>query len=248
MKGILLAWGFGSRLHPITKSINKHLLLIYDKPMIYYPLETMIESGVDKIMIITTPDSISSFVNLLQSWEEFRDKYKRPIQIVYAIQTKPTWIADGLWIARDYVGKENCILMLGDNIFTSYKEIGQELSSFVWWATVFYKKVSDPERFWVAEITETGKVISLEEKPKEPKSNCAVVGVYIYDNTCFEKCIGQPTSARWEYEITYINQMFMKEEKLKAVELSGDWLDAGTFDSLLDSGNLIRENRNNPTS
>lgn len=244
MKWIILAGWFGTRLYPTTKAVNKHLLPIYDKPMIYYPLEILLESGIDKILIVTTPNDISSFVNLLWSWEEFRDKYSRPIQIVYAIQPKPSGIADGLWIAKDYVGKENCVLMLWDNLFENAIEIKEEIKNFTDWATVFVKKVKDPTRFGIAEIDNSWKVISLEEKPTAPKSDLAVTWVYLYDNTCFDKCIWQPTSARWEYEITYINDCYRKEDKLKAVTLSWEWLDTGTFDSMLKASNFIQQKRN----
>lgn len=244
MKWIILAWWFGTRLYPTTKAVNKHLLPIYDKPMIYYPLEILLESGIDKVLLITTPNDISSFVNLFWSGEEFREKYKRPIQIVYAIQTKPTWIADGLWMAKDYVGKENCVLMLWDNLFENALEIKKEIKNFTDGAVVFVKKVKDPTRFGIAEIDANGKVISLEEKPQAPKSDLAVTWVYLYDNTCFDKCIGQPTSARGEYEITYINDLYRKEDKLKAVTLSGEWLDTWTFDSMLQASNFIQSKKN----
>jgi len=244
MKGIILAWWFGTRLYPTTKAVNKHLLPIYDKPMIYYPLEILLESGIDKVLLVTTPNDISSFVDLLWSGEEFREKYQRPIQIVYAIQPKPSGIADGLRIAKDYVGKENCVLMLWDNVFENALEIEKEIKNFSWWATVFVKQVKDPTRFGIAEIDANGKVISLEEKPQQPKSNLAVTGVYLYDNTCFDKCVGQPTSARGEYEITYINDCYRKENTLKAVTLSWEWLDTGTFDSMLQASNFIQNKRN----
>lgn len=244
MKWIILAWWFGTRLYPVTKAINKHLLPIYDRPMIYYPLEILLESWVDKILIITNPEHIASFVNLLWSGEEFREKYNRKIQIVYAIQTQPTWIADGLWMSKDYVWKENCVLLLWDNLFENAKEIKEEIMNFKWWATVFVKQVQDPKRFWIAEIDENWKVLSLEEKPANPKSNYAVTWAYIYDNTCFDKCVWQPKSARWEYEITYINDLYRQEGKLKAVELSWEWLDTWTFDSMLKASNFIQSKKN----
>jgi len=212
--------------------------------MIYYPLEILLESGIDKIVIVTTPNDISSFVNLLGSGEEFREKYKRPIQIVYAIQPKPNGIAEGLWIAKDYVGQENCVLMLWDNLFENSLDIEKEIKIFDWWATIFVKQVKDPQRFGIAEIDKDGKVVSLEEKPQNPKSDLAVTWVYLYDTTCFDKAVGQPRSARGEYEITYINDLYRKENKLKAVTLSGEWLDTWTFDSMLQASNFIQKKKN----
>lgn len=245
MKWIVLAGGFWTRLYPTTKAVNKHLLPIYDKPMIYYPLEILMDSWIDKIILITNPGNINDFVSLLGSWEEFRERYGRPIQIVYAIQPKPTWIADGLWMAKDYIWAENCVLILWDNLFENADEIKVEIENFKAGATVFVKEVKDPTRFWIAEINDENTVISLEEKPKNPKSNLAVTGVYIYDNTCFDKCIGQPKSDRWEFEITYINDLYRKEGKLKAVKIQGEWLDTGTFDSMLQASNFICNKRKN---
>lgn len=239
MKWIILAWGFWTRLYPTTKAVNKHLLPIYDKPMIYYPLETLIESWVDKIILITNPENVWIFIKLLWSWDEFREKYSRPIQIVYAIQTEPTWIADWLWIAKDFVWNDNCTLILWDNIFENSFEIQDAIKAFKGWSVVFVKEVSDPHRFWIAELDSIGNVLSLEEKPKNPKSNFAVTWVYIYDNTCFDKCIWQPKSTRWEFEITYINDLYRKENKLKAIKISWEWLDTWTFDSMLQASNFI---------
>lgn len=239
MKWIILAWGFWTRLYPTTKSVNKHLLPIYNKPMIYYPLETLIDSWINKIILITNPNNIEAFIKLLGSGEEFREKYNRPIQIVYAVQSEPTWIADWLWIARDFIGSDNCTLILGDNLFENSAEIKTTVKNFQSWASIFLKEVSDPHRFWIAEIDKNYNVISLEEKPKNPKSNYAVVWVYIYDNTCFQKCVDQPKSERWEYEITYINDLFRKENNLKATLITGKWLDTGTYDSMLEASNFI---------
>jgi len=245
MKAVILAWWFGTRLYPTTKAVNKHLLPIYDKPMIYYPLEILLDSWIEKILIVTNPENISSFTKLLGSWEEFRERYKRPIQIVYAIQPKPTWIADWLWISKDYIWNDDCVLMLWDNIFENADEIKKEIINFDSWAVIFTKKVSDPNRYGIAEIDSNNNVLSLEEKPLNPKSNLAVTWIYIYDNTCFKKCINQPKSDRWEYEITYINNLYKEEQKLKAVEISWNWLDAGTFDSMLKASNFIKNKKDN---
>jgi glucose-1-phosphate thymidylyltransferase len=238
MKGIILAGGFGTRLHPITKVTNKHLLPVYDKPMIYYPIEAMVRAGINRIMIITNPPHIDGFVNLLGSGENFRDKEGKQIQIVYGIQNKPSGIADGLWIAKDYVGNDNCIMILGDNIF--WDDLTPYLKKFKDGALIFLKEVKDPERFGIAEVDENFNVISVQEKPKKPKSNLAITGIYVYDNSCFKKCLGQKASSRGEYEITYINNLYLKEKKLKAVKLEKEWFDAGTVDSLLESSNFIK--------
>jgi len=232
MKGVILAGGFGTRLHPVTKVTNKHLLPVFNKPVIYYGIEKLVAAGIDKIMIVTNPQFIEDFVNLLGSGQDFISKNTgKQIQIVYGIQNEPSGIAQGLWIAKDYVGNDNCVLYLGDNIFED--DIGEYVRQFENGATIFLKEVSDPKRFGVAVIDDNNKVIEIEEKPQNPKSNLAVTGLYIYDNTVFDKMIGQPKSERGEYEITYINNLYIKEGKLKAVKLEKEWFDIGTFESLL---------------
>jgi glucose-1-phosphate thymidylyltransferase len=232
MKGVILAGGFGTRLHPVTKVTNKHLLPVFNKPVIYYGIEKLVAAGIDKIMIVTNPQFIEDFVNLLGSGQDFISKNTgKQIQIVYGIQNEPSGIAQGLWIAKDYVGNDNCVLYLGDNIFED--DIGEYVRQFENGATIFLKEVSDPKRFGVAVIDDNNKVIEIEEKPQNPKSNLAVTGLYIYDNTVFDKMIGQPKSERGEYEITYINNLYIKEGKLKAVKLEKEWFDVGTFESLL---------------
>lgn len=232
MKGVILAGGFGTRLYPVTKVINKHLLPVFSKPVIYHGIEKLVEAGIDKIMIITNPQFIEGFVNLLGSGQDFiSQKTGKQIQIVYGIQNEPSGIAQGLWIAKDYVGNDNCVLYLGDNIFED--NISEYVKQFKEGAVVFLKKVKDPKRFGVAIIDGDNKVIEIEEKPQNPKSNFAVTGLYIYDNTVFDKMIGQPKSERGEYEITYINNLYIKERKLKAVKLQKEWFDIGTFESLL---------------
>ncbi|TSC92872.1 MAG: Nucleotidyl transferase [Candidatus Berkelbacteria bacterium Licking1014_7] len=238
MKGIILAGGFGTRLYPITKVTNKHLLPIYNKPMIYYPIEAMVKAGINRIIIITNPPHINDFVNLLGSGQDFKDKNGKQIQIVYGIQNKPSGIADGLWIAKDYIGTENCILILGDNIF--WDDLTTHLKKFKDGAMIFLKEVGDPQRFGIAEIDENNNVISVAEKPKKPKSNLAITGIYVYDNTCFKKCIGQRASARGEYEITDINNLYLKEGKLRAIKLKKEWFDAGTIESLLETSNFVK--------
>jgi len=232
MKGVILAGGFGTRLHPVTKVTNKHLLPVFNKPVIYYGIEKLVEAGIDKIMIVTNPQFIEGFVNLLGSGQDFiSQKTGKQIQIVYGIQNEPSGIAQGLWIAKDYVGSDNCVLYLGDNIFED--DISEYIKQFKDGAAVFLKEVENPQRFGVTVIDSDNKVIEIEEKPQNPKSNFAVTGLYIYDNTVFDKMIGQPKSERGEYEITYINNLYIKEGQLKAVKLKKEWFDVGTFESLL---------------
>lgn len=232
MKAVILAGGKGTRLYPLTLATNKHLLPVYNKPIVYYAIEKLVLAGIDRIMIVTSPQHINDFVKLLGSGQNFiSPKTKKQIQIVYGIQNEASGIADGLYIAKDYVGEESCLLYLGDNIFED--DIEKYVKSFKDGALVFLKKVKDPERFGVAEVDKNGVVKNIKEKPNKPKSNLAVVGVYIYDNTVFKKMIGQPKSKRGEFEITYINNKYINEKKLKAVELKKEWFDIGTFDSLM---------------
>jgi glucose-1-phosphate thymidylyltransferase len=207
-------------------------LPVYDKPVIYYAIEKLVAAGVDRIMIVTSPHHLDGFVRLLGSGQDFISiNNGKQIQIVYGIQNEPSGIADGLYIAKDYIGTDNCILYLGDNIFED--DIKKYVKGFKDGALVFLKKVRDPERFAVARVDKNGKVLEIKEKPRNPTSNMAVVGLYMYDNTVFKKMVGQPKSKRGEYEITYVNNKYIKEGKLKAAVLKKDWFDVGTFDSLL---------------
>ncbi len=234
-KGVLLAGGFGTRLHPMTKVTNKHLLPVYDRPVIYYAIDKMVGAGIDHIMIVTNPGHIDDFVNIIGSGPRWVSKHTgRQIQVVYGIQEKPTGIADGLWIAKEYIGDEDCMLYLGDNIIQD--DLAPYVENFKGGATVFLKEVPDPERFGVAEID--GKnVLSLEE----PKSNLAVIGVYLYDNSVFKKMIGLSPSDRGEYEITTVNSVYCSEGTLTGVKLEKQWFDIGTFDSLLKAGLHMKE-------
>jgi glucose-1-phosphate thymidylyltransferase len=232
MKGIILAGGKATRLYPLTLVTNKHLLPVYDKPVIYYAIEKLVAAGVDRIMIVTSPHHLDGFVRLLGSGQNFISrKTKKQIQIVYGIQNEASGIADGLYIAKDYVGTDNCVLYLGDNVIED--DIETYIKNFKNGALVFLKKVRDPERFGVATVDKDGKVKKIEEKPKKPESNLAAIGLYIYDNTVFNKMVGQSKSKRGEYEITYVNNKYIAEEKLKAVMLKKEWFDIGTFDSLV---------------
>lgn len=241
MKGIILAGGKATRLHPLTLVTNKHLLPVYNKPVIYYALEKLVSAGIDKIMIVTSPHHLDDFVRLLGSGQNFISQNTgKQIQIVYGIQNEASGIADGLYIAKDYVGKDDCLLYLGDNIIED--DIKNSVKDFKDGALVFLKKVKNPERFGVAKVDKKGRVINITEKPKKPDSNLAVIGLYIYDNSVFNKMIGQPKSKRGEYEITYINNKYINEKKLEATILKKNWFDIGTFNSLVDATNYMKKN------
>ncbi len=240
MKGVILAGGSGTRLHPLTKITNKHLLPLYNKPVIFHAVEKLVDAGVDKIMLVAAPAYIEDFVSVLGSGVNFVSKNTgKQIQIIYGIQNEPSGIADGLWIARDFVGNDNVVLHLGDNII--FDDIGEHIKSFTGGAKVFIKKVSDPERFGVATVDKNGRVIEIIEKPKQPVSNLAVAGIYIYDNSVWERMVGMPKSDRGEYEITWVNNQFVKTGDLEAAHIEGEWFDVGTFDSLLAASHYMKE-------
>ncbi len=241
MKGIILAGGSGTRLYPITKGISKQLLPLYDKPMIYYPLSVLMLSGIKDILIISNPEYIDNYKML------FGDGSQLGLNIEYKIQKEPKGLAEAFIIGEEFIGNDDVCLVLGDNVFfghglteildSAVKNIQNENK-----ATVFGYYVNDPERYGVVEFDENGKVISIEEKPKNPKSNYAVVGLYFYPNDVIKKSHNVEKSERGELEITTINEMYLKEDRLK-VELLGRgyaWFDTGTHESLLDAGNFIR--------
>ncbi|TSC87188.1 MAG: glucose-1-phosphate thymidylyltransferase [Parcubacteria group bacterium Gr01-1014_8] len=240
-KAIILAGGSGTRLRPLTLATNKHLLPLYDKPVIYHAIEKLVEAGISRIMVVTSPDHIDSFVRTLGSGQHWkpRNTDESQIQIAYGIQNEPGGIAQGLYIARDYVGDEPCILFLGDNYFED--DLSAHIRDFTEGAMVFLKKVPDPHRFGIATLGKEGEVLSIEEKPKKPKSDLAVAGIYLYDNTVFEKMRDQKPSARGEYEITYVNNKYIKEGKLRATHLKKKWSDIGTIDSLIDVSHHIKK-------
>jgi len=229
MKGVILAGGTGSRLYPLTKVTNKHLLPIYDKPMIYYPLKKMIDAGIKEILIISSPGHAGHFVNLLGSGKEFG------VRLNYEVQDDAGGIAHALAIAEDFANNGSLLVILGDNII----EDDIDISDFRQGARIYLKKVQDANRFGVAEIDRTGKVLSIEEKPRCPKSDLAVTGCYIYDNTIFDIIRTLKPSARGELEITDVNNRYIKKGKMDAKILKGYWTDAGTFESLLRAGNLV---------
>jgi len=237
MKGIVLAGGAGTRLHPITLTFSKQLLPVYDKPMIYYPLSVLMLAGIRDILIISTPDDISSFKKLLGSGKRFG------VTFSYAEQKQPKGLAEAFLIGEKFIGNNKVCLILGDNIFygQGLKEKIQNAIKLKQGATIFGYYVNDPERYGVAEFDEDLNVISLEEKPKKPKSNYAVTGLYFYDNDVIKISQNIKPSARGELEITEVNKEYLKNGKLK-LELLGRgyaWLDTGTHASLLDASNYI---------
>ncbi len=241
MKAVILAGGSGTRLHPLTLATNKHLLPVYDRPVIYYAIQKLVDAGITKIMVVTSPHHIDSFVKLLGSGQRFipREKDGKQIQIVYGIQNEANGIAYGLYIAKDYVGTDSCALYLGDNIIMD--DIRPAVEDFTSGATVFLKEVADPERFGVATMNAEGRITAIEEKPASPQSNLAVTGLYLYDNSVFEKIKDVPQSERGEYEITSINSMYLEEGTLQAQILKEEWFDIGTIDSLQEASLFMKK-------
>ena len=239
MKGIILAGGSGTRLYPITKGVSKQLLPVYDKPMIYYPLSVLMLAGIQEILIISTPEDLSNFKKLLGDGQEIG------LQLSYAAQPSPDGLAQAFVIGEEFIGKDDVCLVLGDNIFygVGFSGILQNATKNVadGKSTVFGYYVNDPERCGVAEFDSKGNVISIEEKPNDPKSNFAVVGLYFYTNDVVQIAKNTQPSERGELEITSVNQAYLKQKTLK-VELLGRgfaWLDTGTHDSLMEAGQFI---------
>lgn len=237
MKGIILAGGSGTRLYPITKGVSKQLLPVYDKPMIYYPLSVLMLAGIQDIIIITTPEDNDSFKRLLGDGSDFG------VKLSYAVQPKPEGLAQAFIIAEDFIGDDSVCLVLGDNIFfgQSFSKKLREAAENKNGATVFGYQVMNPKSFGVVEFDDEYNVISIEEKPKAPKSNWAVTGLYFYDNDVIAIAKDIKPSERGELEITSINQEYLKKGKLK-VELLGRgfaWLDTGTHESLIEAGNFV---------
>ena len=237
-KGIILAGGNGSRLYPITKATSKQLIPVYDKPMIYYPLSTLMLAGIKDILIITTPHDNESFRELLGNGSQFG------INIKYKIQSKPEGIAQAFLIAEDFIENSNVTLILGDNLFHGDFLVNKLKKSYLIneGASIFAYSVSDPERYGVVEFDAKGIAYNIEEKPKNPKSKFAITGLYFYDNTVVEKAKKIEPSSRGELEITDLNKMYMKEGKLIVEKMNRGmtWLDTGTTDSLHEASSYIR--------
>lgn len=237
MKGIILAGGAGTRLYPITRSISKQIIPVYDKPMIYYPLSVLMLAGIHEILIISTPTDIGLYEHL------FGDGSQLGLKIAYKIQPSPDGLAQAFILGDEFIGSDNVCMILGDNIFYGYnfRHILEEAASIEDGAVVFGYYVNDPERYGVVEFNETGKVISIEEKPEHPKSNYAVTGLYFYSNDVVKKAKNLKPSKRGELEITDLNRVYLEEKRLN-VKLLGRgfaWLDTGTHDSLLQASNFI---------
>ena len=234
MKGIILAGGSGSRLYPLTKVTNKHLLPVYDKPMIYYPLQTLIDAGISDILIVSGRGHAGHFLELLGSGNEFG------VRLTYEIQEEAGGIAQALHLAEDFAQGDDIAVILGDNIFEG--GFKKEFDNFEDGAKIFLKEVPDANRFGVAEI-EGDKVISIEEKPNTPKSNYVVTGLYLYDNTVFEIISTLKPSDRGELEITDVNNSYIKNSKMVFSVIEGFWSDAGTFESLFRASELVKNKK-----
>jgi glucose-1-phosphate thymidylyltransferase len=236
MKGVILAGGTGSRLYPLTKVTNKHLLPVYDKPMIYYPLETLINAGIKDIMIVSGKGHAGHFLELLGSGAD------HGVHFTYEIQEQAGGIAQALYLAKDFVDGDSVTVILGDNIFQD--NIKEDVKSFKTGAKIFLKEVPDAYRFGVAEL-KGEKVVDIEEKPREPKSNFAVTGLYIYDSGVFDVIKTLKPSRRGELEITDVNNYYVNKEVMEYRIFKGFWSDAGTFESLLRASLMIQKERSN---
>ncbi len=234
MKGIILAGGEGTRLHPITKVTSKQLLPVYNQPMIYFPLQTLLKAGIRDILIIVAPNHSGDFVNLLGSGKQFDARFS------YEVQDKPEGLAQAFLIGSDFIGKDDVAMILGDNIFTH--DFAPAIKTFKGGAKVFVKEVHDPHRFGIVEFDAMGNVVSIEEKPDNPKSNFAQTGFYIFDKHVVENVKSLKPSSRGELEIVDLAKIYLEKKQLQAEALQGEWIDAGTFESLYKASTIVREN------
>ena len=244
MKGIILAGGSGTRLYPLTKVTSKQLLPIYDKPMIYYPLSTLMLAGIRDILVISTPEDTPRFEHLLGDGQQFG------IKLSYAVQPKPEGLAQAFLIGEDFIGDDTCAMVLGDNIFYGgwfRKNLAQAVENAQnGIATIFGYYVKDPQRFGIVEFDENRKVLSVEEKPENPKTNYCITGLYFYDNRVVEMAKQVKPSARGELEITDLNRLYLQDESL-AVQILGRgfaWMDTGTMDSLMEASSFVQTVQN----
>lgn len=235
MKGIILAGGEGTRLRPLTKVTSKQLLPVYDKPMVFYPLQTLLNAGIRDILFIISPDHAGDFLNLLGSGKDFSANFS------YEIQDKPEGLAQAFVIGEDFIGRDSVTMILGDNIFED--DFSHAIKNFSSGAHVFAKEVPDPERFGVVKFDEQMKAVEVREKPESFLSNFAITGLYIYDNRVVEVAKHVKPSARGELEITELHNWYLKKGELKVDIVKGEWIDAGTFDALLRASNFARDKK-----
>ncbi len=232
MRGIILSGGAATRLRPCTKVTSKQLLPVYNRPMIYYPLNTLIKAGIKEILIIVSPERAGDYLNLLGSGKEFDVKF------TYEIQDKPRGLAEAFIIGENFIDQENVTMILGDNIFED--DFTDQIKNFKGGGLVFAKKVHDPERFGVVKFDEKMKVIEIKEKPKEWMSDFALTGLYVFDNRCVEIAKSLQPSERGELEITDVQNWYLQKGELNVAMVENEWIDAGTFDSLLEAQNLAK--------
>ncbi len=233
MKGIILSGGSGTRLRPLTKITSKQLLPVYHRPMIYYPLNTLIKAGIKEILIIIAPERAGDYLNLLGSGKEFGVKF------TYEIQDKPEGLAQAFLIGEKFIDEDDVVMILGDNIFED--DFSEDIKNFKGGAKIFAKKVPDPERFGVVKFNDQMRAEKIIEKPQEYLSNYAVTGLYIYDHRVIQVAKEIKASPRGELEITDVNNWFLEKNEMEVAEVKGEWLDAGTFDSLLKAQNFAKE-------